>query len=137
MAMSMAKSIFLRRERDVWVVLQRHQAMLCRSNEQLALKSAEAVDLSLLCAELKDEATAAHGRVVSLEEEVQSLREKVAPLDEEVRQLKENLHAVAGERDESRRQATEASLHADCLARDLEAEQSEGQGLWVQMEGKH
>jgi hypothetical protein len=33
MAKSVAKSIFLRHERDVWVVLQRHEAMLCRSNE--------------------------------------------------------------------------------------------------------
>ena len=33
MAKSVAKSIFIRSERDVWVVLQRYQAMLCRANE--------------------------------------------------------------------------------------------------------
>jgi hypothetical protein len=55
-AKSTAKSIFIHREHDVWVVLQRHQAMLCRSNEQLALKNAEVADLTSLCMELKDEA---------------------------------------------------------------------------------
>lgn len=90
------------------------------------MKSAEAADLSSLCVELKDEAVAASGRVVLLEGEAQSLREKVAPLEEEVWQLKENLRVLADERDESRRQATEASLCADSLARDLEDERSEG-----------
>jgi hypothetical protein len=38
--------------------------------------------------------------------------------------LKEDLGAAVYERDESRSQATEASLCADSLARDLEAERS-------------
>jgi hypothetical protein len=42
MAKSAAKSIFIRRECDVWAALQRQQGLLYRSNEQLALKSAEA-----------------------------------------------------------------------------------------------
>lgn len=79
---------------------------------------------------------AARGRVVLLEGEAQSLREKVAPLEEEVRQLKENLRALVDERDESQGQATEASLRADSLARDLEDKRSEGQSLRVQMKGK-
>jgi hypothetical protein len=41
MAKSAAKSIFICRERDVWAMLQGHQAMLCRLNKQLALKSVE------------------------------------------------------------------------------------------------
>jgi hypothetical protein len=57
-------------------MLQRHQAMLCRANEQLALKSAEAVDLSSLCEELKDEATDKQGKVAPLKEEVWLLRER-------------------------------------------------------------
>lgn len=138
-AKSATKSIFIHRERDVWAVLQHHQAMYCRSNEQLALKSVEAVDLLSLCAELKDEVVATCGRVVPLQEEVRllnervalldqeamkSLRERVVPLEEEVRRLKESLLAVAGERDESRRQAIDAFLRADSLARDLETERS-------------
>lgn len=148
MAKSTTKSIFIHCERNVWVVLLRHQAMMCHSNEHLALKSAEAADLASLCVELKDEVVATRGKVVPLQEEVrllnervvpleeaaQSLRERVAPLEEEVRRLKENLWAVA--RDESRRQATEAFLHADSLSRDLGAERSTVQGLRAQIGGK-
>jgi hypothetical protein len=43
----MAKSIFVCRERDVWAVLQCHQVMMRRVNEQLVLKSAEAADLTV------------------------------------------------------------------------------------------
>jgi hypothetical protein len=48
MSKSMAKSLFISREHDVWAMLQRHHAMLCPANEQLALKSVEATDLSSL-----------------------------------------------------------------------------------------
>jgi hypothetical protein len=33
MVKSMAKSIFIHRERDVWATLQRHQGMVLRANE--------------------------------------------------------------------------------------------------------
>lgn len=59
-----------------------------------------------------------------LMDEVAAAREKVAPLEEEVRLLKESLQKVTGERDESRRQATEVSSWAASLAKDLEAERS-------------
>jgi hypothetical protein len=62
MAKSMAKSIFVHRERDVRATLQHHQAMLLHANEQLALRSAEAADLMSLCVELKDEATTKRGK---------------------------------------------------------------------------
>jgi hypothetical protein len=60
MAKSAAKSIFIRHERNVWVVLQRQQGLLDSSNERLAVKSAEVAALTELCAELKDE-VAGHG----------------------------------------------------------------------------
>jgi hypothetical protein len=110
--------------------------MLCRSNEQLALKNAKAVDLMSLCVELKDEAADVRGKVAPLEEEVRLLRAKVAPLEEEVWLLMGNLQEVAGERDESWCQVTEASLCVDSLTRDLETEWSEGQGLRARMGGK-
>jgi chromosome segregation ATPase len=135
MVKSVAKSISVRRERDVWAMLQRHQAMLCRVNERLALKSVEVADLTLLCAELKDEVVAKRGKVPSLEEEVRRLRAKVAPLQEEVRLLKGNLQAMAGEQDESRHQVAEVSLHVDSLIKDLEAERSEGRALRARMGG--
>lgn len=71
-----------------------------------------------------------------LEEEVQLLKARVVPLEEEVRLLKGNLQAVAGERDKSRRQIIEASLHVDSLTRDLEVERSKGQALRARMGGK-
>lgn len=57
-------------------------------------------------------------------------------LEEELRLLKGNLHVVSDERDESRRQVTEASLHVDSLTRELDVEWSEGQGLRAQMRVK-
>lgn len=55
---------------------------------------------------------------------VAAAHRRVAPLEEELRRLKEDLWAAVYERDESRSQATEASLHANSLARDLEAQRS-------------
>lgn len=63
------------------------------------------------------------------------MRAKVAPLEEEVRQLRVDLLAMTDEQDEYRHQATEASTQAYSLARDLEAEQSDVQGLKGQMGG--
>jgi hypothetical protein len=73
------KSIFVHHKHDVWAMLQRHQSMLRRANEQLALRSAEAADLTLLCTKLKDEAATECGKVPPLEE-VHHLGEEVAPL---------------------------------------------------------
>jgi chromosome segregation ATPase len=113
-------------------MLQHQQGLLRRSNEQLALKSAVAADLNSLCTELKDEVAAVRAKVAPLEE-VRPLKGKVSLLEEEERKLRENLLAVTGEWDESRCQATEASTRADSLAKDLEAERSEAQGLKAQM----
>lgn len=57
-------------------------------------------------------------------------------MEEELRLLKGNLHVVSDERDESRRQVTEASLHVDSLTRELDVEWSEGHGLRAQMRVK-
>jgi phage shock protein A len=70
---------------------------MCHSNEQLAVKSAEAADLTSLCAKLKDEATVVRVKVAPLEEEVRLLKGKVSPLEEEVWHLREDLLAVTGE----------------------------------------
>jgi chromosome segregation ATPase len=134
MVNSVAKLLFVRRECDVWAILQRHQAKH-HVNEQLALKSAEVADLLSLCTELKDDVATERGKVPPLEEEVRRLRARVAPLQEEVWLLNGNLPAVAGEQDESRRQVTEASLRVDSLTRELEVERSEGQALRAWMGG--
>jgi hypothetical protein len=57
--MSTAKSLFIRRESDVWDSLWSQWAALSEANECLAQRSAEVADLRLLCDEQKSEAAAA------------------------------------------------------------------------------
>jgi hypothetical protein len=57
--MSTAKSLFIRRESDVWDSLWSQWAALSEANERLAQRSAEVADLRLLCDEQKSEAAAA------------------------------------------------------------------------------
>ena len=83
---------------------------LTEANECLAQQSAEAVDLRLLCEELKSEAAA------SARTEASSAREQVASQAEEMQQRQLELGQVIRERDQSRGQATEASARAGTLA---------------------
>jgi uncharacterized coiled-coil DUF342 family protein len=103
MAKSMAKSLFLRHERNVCDALLRRRGLLDRSNKQLAQKSVEVADHLTLCPELRDKVVTAW--------------REVAPLAEMVRSLEENLQKVFGEREELRCQA-------GSLAEDLKAERS-------------
>lgn len=64
-------------------MLLRQKGLLDRSNEQLAQKSAKAVDLLTLCLDLRDEAA--------------TTRWEVAPLVKKVRSLEENLQKLSGE----------------------------------------
>jgi hypothetical protein len=45
---STAKSLFIRRESDVWESLRSQRAALAEANERLAQRSAEVADLRLL-----------------------------------------------------------------------------------------
>jgi hypothetical protein len=56
---STAKSLFIRRESDVWESLWSRWAALTEANERLAQRSAEVANLRPLCDELKSEAAAA------------------------------------------------------------------------------
>jgi hypothetical protein len=56
---STAKSLFIRRESDVWDSLWSQWVALTEANERLAQWSAEVADLRLLCEELKSEAATA------------------------------------------------------------------------------
>jgi hypothetical protein len=87
----MAKSVFVCRERGVWAALQRHRAMLLRSNEQLTLRSTEVVDLVSWCARLKEEVVAERAKVPMLADEVCCLKAEADLQQEEMRQLKGNL----------------------------------------------
>jgi hypothetical protein len=76
---STAKSLFIRRESDVWDSLRSQRAALTEANECLAQRSTEVADLQLLCDELKL-------GVVSARAEALSARERVASQTEEMRQ---------------------------------------------------
>ena len=97
--MSTAKSLFIRRESDVWGSLRSQRAALAEANERLAQWSTEVADLRLLCDELKAAAARAE-----------------APLARtEAQQWQLELGQVIGERDQSRSQATEAVGRAKAL----------------------
>ena len=99
---SLGKSVFLRRERDVWDQLQRQNGLLAGANELLSARGAEVEDLHLRCADAKVEAVTA--------------REQVAPLAARVKELEEELTRVAGERDVFRSWAREATASGKVLA---------------------
>ena len=82
-AQSLGKSIFLRRERDVWDQLRQQTDLLAGANELLSVWSAEVEDLRLRCADMKVEAALA--------------REQAAPLLARIEELEEELTRVAVE----------------------------------------
>jgi chromosome segregation ATPase len=116
---STAKSLFIRRESDVWRSLRSQRATLDEANERLAQWSAEVADLRLLCDGLKSEAAAARTEAASTRAEVLSAREQVASQAEEMRQRQLELDQAIGERDQSWSQAAEAVSRAEALAESL------------------
>jgi len=108
-ARSLGKSIFLRRERDVWDQLRQQTDLLAGANELLSAWSTEVEDLHLHCAAMKVEAATA--------------REQAAPLSARIEELQEELTQVAGERDTFRSRAEEAMASAKAIAGQLGAEQ--------------
>jgi chromosome segregation ATPase len=113
--MSTAKSLFIRRESDVWESLRSQWAALTEANERLAQRSAEVADLRLLCDELKSEAAAAQTEVASARTEASSAREQAASQAEEMQQRQRELNQVTSERDQFRGQAAEAVSRAEAL----------------------
>jgi hypothetical protein len=98
---STAKSLFIRRETDVWGSLRFLRAALAEANERRAQQSTEVADLRLLCDELEVEAAATQAEAASARMEAQQ------------RQLE--LGQVIGERDQSQSQAAEAVGRAEAL----------------------
>ena len=72
--MSTAKSLFIRRETDVWGSLRFLRAALAEANDRLAQRSTEVADLRLLCGELVVEAAAAQAEAASARMEAQQRR---------------------------------------------------------------
>ena len=69
--MSTAKSLFIRRETDVWGSLRSQRAALAEANERLAQRSTEVADLRLLPDELKAETVAARAEAALARTEAQ------------------------------------------------------------------
>jgi chromosome segregation ATPase len=102
---STAKSLFIRRETDVWGSLRSLRAALAEANERLAQRSTEVADLRLLCDELEVKAVAAQAEAASARMEAQR------------RQLE--LGQIIDKRDQSRSQAAEAVGRAEALGGQL------------------
>jgi chromosome segregation ATPase len=112
---STAKSLFIRRESDVWELLRSQRAALTEANERLAQRTAEVADLRSLCDELKLEVAAARTEAASARAEASSAQEQVASQAEEMQQRQLELGQVIDERDQSRSQAVEAVSRAGAL----------------------
>jgi hypothetical protein len=102
---STAKSLFIRRESDVWGSLRSQRAALAEANERITQQSTEVANLRLLYDELEAEAAAAWAAAASAWTEAQQ------------RQLE--LGQVIGEWDQSRSQAAEAIGRAEALGGQL------------------
>jgi hypothetical protein len=102
---STVKSLFIRRETDVWGSLWFLRAALAEANERLAQRSTEVADLRLLYGELEVEAAAAQVEAASARMEAQQ------------RQLE--LGQVISERDQSWSQAAKAVGRAEALGGQL------------------
>jgi chromosome segregation ATPase len=116
---STAKSLFIRRESNVWDSLRAQWAVLTEANERLAQWSTEVVDLRLLCDELKSEVAAAQAEAASARAEASSARERVASQAGEMQQRQLELGQVTCERDQSRSQAAEAVSRAEAFGGQL------------------
>jgi hypothetical protein len=68
---STTKSLFIRRETDVWGSLRFLRAALAEANEHLAQRSTEVADLRLLYDELEVEVAAAQAKAASARMEAQ------------------------------------------------------------------
>ncbi|XP_066361028.1 uncharacterized protein [Miscanthus floridulus] len=107
-ARSLGKSLFLRRERDVWDQLRQQKDLLASANEILSARSTEVEDLHLCCVDMKAKAAMA--------------QELAAPLAARIKELEEELTRVVSEWDTFRSQAKEATASAKAIAGQLGAE---------------
>jgi septal ring factor EnvC (AmiA/AmiB activator) len=112
---STAKSLFIRRESDVWESLWSQWVALTEANEHLAQRSVEVADLRLLCDELKSEAAAARTEAALARKEASSAQEQVASQAEEMHQWQLELGQVTSEWDQLQSQAAEAVSRAEAL----------------------
>jgi uncharacterized protein YlxW (UPF0749 family) len=100
------KSLFIRNESDMWAVLSRQRALVEEANQWLSHQSAEAAELRVVCAAVKEEAAQAQAAEVTAREdairareEVTQARKALVPLSARVKELEEDVTLVSRHRD--------------------------------------
>jgi hypothetical protein len=103
---SRRKSLFIRNESDMWAVLSRQRALVEEANQWLSHQSAEAAELRVVCAAVKEEAAQAQAAEVTAREdairareEVTQARKALVPLSARVKELEEDVTLVSRHRD--------------------------------------
>jgi chromosome segregation ATPase len=109
---SLRKSLFIRNESGVWAALSRQRALVEEANQRLSHQSAEAVELRVACAAVKEE-------VAQAREEAAKAREALVPLLARVKELEEDIALVGGQRDALSAQLGMASAHVGTLENEV------------------
>jgi hypothetical protein len=116
---STAKSLFIRRETDVWGSLRFLRVALANTNECLAQRSTEVADLRLLYDELEVEAAAARAEVASARMEAQQRQLELGQVISERDQSRSHAAEAVGQDEALGGQLAEVSARAGALAEDL------------------
>jgi uncharacterized protein (DUF3084 family) len=116
------KSIFIHHESDVWAALPHQRALVEEVNKRLSKKSAEADELRVVLAALREEAaqaqkatTKAREDTTKAQEEAAKTHEDHAPLLARVKELEEDVALVSGQRDALNVQIGLVSAHLETL----------------------
>lgn len=112
---SRRKSLFIRQGRDVWGCLPRQQAQVEAANEWLARESAEASELRLVKAVLKEDAAKAREDATAAREDAARAQEDLAPLEAQVKELEEDLARVGEQHEAFKVQAERAATDIEAL----------------------
>jgi chromosome segregation ATPase len=103
---SCRKSLFIRNESGVWVTLTRQWALLEEANQWLSRQSAEAAELRVACAAVKEEVAQARAAEAMAREdatrardEAAKAREALVPLLACIKELEEYVTLVSKHRD--------------------------------------
>jgi chromosome segregation ATPase len=123
---SRRKSLFIRNESGVWAALTRQRALVEEANQRLSHQSAEAAELRVACAAVKEEAAQARAAEATAREDVTRAREEAAkacealvPLLARVKELEEDIALVGGQRDALSAQLGMASAHVRTLENEV------------------
>jgi chromosome segregation ATPase len=119
---SRRKSLFIRNESGVWAVLARQRALVEEANQRLSRQSAEAAELHVAYAAVKEEAVqawaaevVARGDATRAQEEAAQAHEDLVPLSARVKELEEDVALVGKQRDALNVQIGQATARFEAL----------------------